>query len=474
MDSLISGVGWGGRRCRGRRGPHRWSGRGRRCGSPAGRAGRGGCGPGLARVRRRGSEPARSASAGMVRSIREIASATASGSTPDPPQGSQRPDHRVEQHVGPRGHRDHRRGQHQRHQVRGDLDAHLPAALPGLVGPDQHRGHQHRRQAPQGRAQRQARHRREHDGRGEHGQRRPRPAQHHQRHAQRREPAQPQPQRRRGARAWCPDGRAPRDPASSSRRHQRAGRRPRPPRPDRRAPRGPRPRRAPGRPAGRRPGRGSPAAAGRRRRRAARPRRGASAGRAAWWARRRRAPGARWPARPPARGAASARPTGRAPGWSRARPARCARATRRAVASRCAASRTPRRSESATSSTAVGMTSWASGSVNTNPTPARTCAPCCATSRPRVAHPPGGRRAQPVDQPGQGRLAGAVRPDDRDAPLGQGERGRVQQDAVLTARGGDGDACAVQLDHASLAVTRGSGRGRRGARLLRRSRPRPA
>ena len=62
--------------------------------------------------------------------------------------------------------------------------------------------------------------------------------------------------------------------------------------------------------------------------------------------------------------------------------------TRSATTSLSALSRCVRRSDRATSSRAVGITSWAAGSVNTKPTRRRTSRPSRATSRPSTTTRP--------------------------------------------------------------------------------------
>ena len=106
-----------------------------------------------------------------------------------------------------------------------------------------------------------------------------------------------------------------------------------------------------------------------------------------------------------------------------------------------------RRSDRATSSAAVGMTSWAAGSVKTK----RDASPHLGAVLGDVeAVDDDGalaRLGQPVHQPGQGRLARAVRADEGDAVLGEVERGRLEDDDVALARAGADDD-VVQLDAA--------------------------
>ena len=137
--------------------------------------------------------------------------------------------------------------------------------------------------------------------------------------------------------------------------------------------------------------------------------RGCCAGRAASSARRRPARRARSPAPRRARAAAAGRRRGRARCGRRARPARTWPAPRAPRGRRSRLVRgAGRRSDSATSSTTVGITSCAAGSVKQNATLRRTAAPSRADVEPVDQHLPGGGGDQAVEQPGEGRLARAV------------------------------------------------------------------
>ena len=178
----------------------------------------------------------------------------------------------------------------------------------------------------------------------------------------------------------------------------------------------------------------------------------ATAGRGASSARRTRGSPARWPAPTPARAAAAGHRTGRARGPRRGRPGRTgpARRVRRRPAPPAVIGR--RRRDSATSSTGVGMTSCASGSVNMNPTLPAHRGPVPRGVQTVHADGAGRRQDEAVEQPGERRLARPVGADDRDPVLDELEGHRPEQpdDAVRAAGrvgavGGDEDV--VERDH---------------------------
>ena len=154
----------------------------------------------------------------------------------------------------------------------------------------------------------------------------------------------------------------------------------------------------------------------------------------------------------PGRAAAAGRPDRACTGTS-ARSASPNRASAaRAATSRSAGVSGSRRSESATSSTGVGMTSWASGSVNMNPTRRRTAAPSRAVSRPSTRTVPDEGRTRPLSSRASVDLPEPLAPTIamRRSTSSQGHRAEQAHDAVGTARrvgavGGDEDV--VERDH---------------------------
>ena len=159
---------------------------------------------------------------------------------------------------------------------------------------------------------------------------------------------------------------------------------------------------------------------------------------------------ARWPARRPGPAAGPRRPRARARCGRRSRPARSRPAPGRRRRGARPSSRCVRRSDSATSSRAVGITSWAAGSVNMKPTRRRTSRPSRATSRPSTSTRPVVAATSPLTSRARVDLPEPLGPISATRRSVSVERRLVEDLALaVVGRDRDGDLLEADLAHAA-------------------------